>query len=1094
MSTPKVIAITSRDAMSPPNRDRPEPLANVLRDMLTERLGHAVRRMMEKVDDALFDLAEKSDSMAAQSLYFDAMREVRLKRSMMEDAFRSQFQSAYLERAERVQVTAGHSAFSKSTLNDLNMGLVDDEAMEEDIAVSNLVDKINHGCREQIYTLERRMAMVLGVVDAAGANNPAAPEVVCQAIRTALAGLQSGIKVRLIILKLFDRYVAAELEVIYHDCNQFLIAQGILPEIRSALRSDPNRRHPTHGSAQAAAAAGDAAALDEQAVIGALRSLLGLDGGSGGGSGGGGLPGFGPLAPAAIANSLGGLTQLQRGDGGAWSRTVSGEVAWAEGMRGEVNVLRSLKGTGITAGLGQAGDLTIDIVAMLFDYILDDRNIPSSLRALIGRLQIPVVKVAILDPSFFARKSHPARRLLNTLADASLGWSGSSDESDPLYSAIEGVVTRINREFEQDVGLFATLLDEFERFLAEGVAAQVTRTERTRTVLQGRERVEEAKRCSREHIGRHTSDPALPDAVRSFLVNHWSSVLVNIGGNHGVDSPEFLDAVQTLETLVASVQPQQSAEARRRFSASLPGLLGRLKVGMDRIDLPPIARKGFLSRLAKCHADAVRGPLVAPGEAATESPPAASPATESPAMATAELTQAPLPTTAPPAAPDDFDWFEATLDPVPAPAPAPVEESAAVALDERTQPLEATLPEPRVEFEVAALPSFTTHDELPEPEFSVDAPREEISSTPAVVETRREAVLVLASASLQDLAPATQTPAVSPLPVTDIEPEVAPQPLDPLETTAPIEALADASGAEPEVDLLSLDPLETTAPIEALADASGAEPEPAQEAESGLTLSLPELPIETSMGMDLASLPPIDFLERTVPTVTESAAPTPPEPSPSGVATLLDAIEAPPSELSPPRESLADVMRSRLLLDGEVAMSALVDPALIEERLSRSLPRLTETETAATAASAAAGTGLNFQSMSHEEILRLMASGAVDLEEVTLSDQVAEPTQTINFRDEHSKFVAGLETGTWIEFMEEDGSSRQARLTWINSATDVFMFTDRRGHKVADRTRNGLIADFRRGAAKVVEQTASFDVWVGRIMDGLGRAMAPGSR
>lgn len=1065
MSTPKVIAITSRDAMSPPNRDRPEPLANVLRDMLTERLGHAVRRMMEKVDDALFDLAEKSDSMAAQSLYFDAMREVRLKRSMMEDAFRSQFQSAYLERAERVQVTAGHSAFSKSTLNDLNMGLVDDEAMEEDIAVSNLVDKINHGCREQIYALERRMAMVLGVVDAAGANNPAAPEVVCQAIRTALAGLQSGIKVRLIILKLFDRYVAAELEVIYHDCNQFLIAQGILPEIRSALRSDPNRRHPTHGSAQAAAAAGDAAALDEQAVIGALRSLLGLDGGSGGGSGGGGLPGFGPLAPAAIANSLGGLTQLQRGDGGAWSRTVSGEVAWAEGMRGEVNVLRSLKGTGITAGLGQAGDLTIDIVAMLFDYILDDRNIPSSLRALIGRLQIPVVKVAILDPSFFARKSHPARRLLNTLADASLGWSGSSDESDPLYSAIEGVVTRINREFEQDVGLFATLLDEFERFLAEGVAAQVTRTERTRTVLQGRERVEEAKRCSREHIGRHTSDPALPDAVRSFLVNHWSSVLVNIGGNHGVDSPEFLDAVQTLETLVASVQPQQSAEARRRFSASLPGLLGRLKVGMDRIDLPPIARKGFLSRLAKCHADAVRGPLVAPGEAATESPPAASPATESPAMATAELTQAPLPITAPPAAPDDFDWFEATLDPVP--APAPVEESAAVALDERTQPLEATLPEPRVEFEVAALPSFTTHDELPEPEFSVDAPREEISSTPAVVETSREAVLVLASVSLLDQAPATQTPAVSPLPVTDIEAEVAPQPLDPLETTAPIEALADASGAEPE---------------------------PAQEAESGLTLSLPELPIETSMGTDLASLPPIDFLERTVPTVTESAASTPPEPASLGVPTLLDAIEAPPSELSPPRESLADVMRSRLLQDGEVAMSALVDPALIEERLSRSLPRRTETETPAVASPTVAGTGLNFQSMSHEEILRLMASGAVDLEEVTLSDQVAEPTQTINFRDENSKLVAGLETGTWIEFMEEDGSSRQARLTWINSATDVFMFTDRRGHKVADRTRNGLIADFRRGAAKVVEQTASFDVWVGRIMDGLGRAMAPGSR
>ncbi len=192
---------------------------------------------------------------------------------------------------------------------------------------------------------------------------------------------------------------------------------------------------------------------------------------------------------------------------------------------GGVNVLHQLKQAPIGEGGGRIDDLTVDIVAMLFDFVLEDREIPDFMKALIGRLQIPILKVAMLDRSVFSKRTHPARRLVNALADAAVGWTDADQANNPVYGKAEAVVHRVLGDFEDDVGLFAELLTEFELFRTEAEHEAEERAKDSVKVIQGKEQLEQAKKLARQEVACRTSSTDMPPAVRGFLRQHWADFL-----------------------------------------------------------------------------------------------------------------------------------------------------------------------------------------------------------------------------------------------------------------------------------------------------------------------------------------------------------------------------------------------------------------------------------------------------------------------------------------------------------------------------------------------------------------------------------------
>lgn len=576
------------------------------REVVTRTLSASLVRMMGKVDDALFELAEKAESNAVQSLYFDAMREVRLKRASIEIGFKASLIDGF-NREIRKESEATDSASPASPRME-ELDLVEHDALEETLAASNMVSKITVGCKEELGLLDRRIGYLLNDPELVRAKNPIGPEVVCNAFREACGDVESGIKVKLIIMKLFDRYVASEeMLALYRDINRVLIERGVLPELRHEVKRSRSAARPrTTGNAAPFEGSQDAQGSIDEDVFATLQQLMqrGIPSGLSGG-----MPSGARYNAGAAEGGTGGgntglmstLTMLQQGN----SELVAGGInnlSNTDLMSGAVNVIRNIQSSSIIGNIGAVDGMVIDVVAMLFDFILDDDSIPPGMQALIGRLQIPMLKVAMLDKSFFSRKSHPARKLLNVLAEAAVGWNGEQDQT--LYKQVDGIVKRVLVEFANNVELFAELLTEFEQFLAKEREKAELHEEQSARMVQGKERLRQAKQRARLEVERRCQG-ALPKFARQFLVSYWQNLLLVTLVKEGDESIAWKRNLTTMDNLVWSLQPKISLEERDRMVKLLPSLLRMLREGMVLISMREEDFQSFLEQLASCHAGIV---------------------------------------------------------------------------------------------------------------------------------------------------------------------------------------------------------------------------------------------------------------------------------------------------------------------------------------------------------------------------------------------------------------------------------------------------------------------------------------------------------
>jgi hypothetical protein len=583
----------------------PQESASVLkgcREMALDRMSNALSGMLDRVEDELFELADKASDRDEQNVFLDARSQARAKRVAIESTFRQHFVEFFNRKVRGDDSTAVTTSDEGGELT-----LLGHEALEEKLAVNAMSNNLQNACEVELSALRQRMGFLLERPELGNDANPFSPATICAALKDACDQIESSFKVRLALLRQLEVHAQAELQGIYHDLNVHLVERRILPEMRLAARRAPpspsNKRPGENAEAKTPGAPdlfGTLAQLMGAATPAAAPAAAGIAGilaGAAPGAAGGGVP---AAAAAAASPFMGELTRLHR--------EALPAATNADG--GLVNVLRDLKAAPQGASLGTVDAMTIDIVAMLFDYVFEDDHIPASVKALLGRLQIPTLKVALLDKSFFSSKSHPARRLIDLLAEISIGLDDTDARGGATLALVENVVDHILENFDTDLKLFESMVGRVEKFIEEQGVAEAEIVTRSARLIEAREREEIARLVGEEEVSRRlVARVWLPSAVREMLLDTWVTALASVHLAEGEGSPAWHALVHTMDDLLWSVEPKASAEDRKRLVVMLPGMLKRIHHGLARAAMPESARDSFLGSLVDCHAAAVKAGL-----------------------------------------------------------------------------------------------------------------------------------------------------------------------------------------------------------------------------------------------------------------------------------------------------------------------------------------------------------------------------------------------------------------------------------------------------------------------------------------------------
>ena len=587
-----------------PASERVGELLSAVRNIAGKHLQQWISNAFEHVDDALFDLAEKAENNATQMHYFDGMREVRKRRPTVERNFltmvnRSIGELAHPPKAANVALPA--------SLGGVELTLVADNELEEALAITSMIGKNESRLSRDLFSVNQRLSVICGGHKIDDAGNPLGPSILAQSFRQALHELGADMRVKLIIYKLFDRYVLSCLEELYQDINAELIRAGVLPQLRHEIL----RGRGSHSHAASSAAGTDAAtgmtddAADEGGVPSdLLQTLHALFSARRPHASVGGGTGTLPNGPLPSANELlGALSVLQSQIASAGPLLYARADDAAELSR-EVLQLKSQLLTQIGALRGDRpshvatiDEDTIDLVGMLFEFILEDRNLPTTMQAMLARLQIPYLKAAILDRKLFAHRQHPARRLLDCLAEQAKSWSQESDRDQRLHDKVKWIVDQLLHDFDDDMGIFDRLLIDLQQFQDANKRRSEVAEQRVAESTRGREKLEQARRRAAREILDRIGDHKLPPLVHGVLARAWANHMVLTLLREGEDSPAFKSSLRFIDEFIASTRMPHDADSRQTLRQMLPGIERALRLGLVNVAFQEQDVKRLLAQL-----------------------------------------------------------------------------------------------------------------------------------------------------------------------------------------------------------------------------------------------------------------------------------------------------------------------------------------------------------------------------------------------------------------------------------------------------------------------------------------------------------------
>jgi hypothetical protein len=476
--------------------------------------------------------------------------------------------------------------------------LVDDNQLELSIRLGDISKHLRDECSNFLYKFHTRFVTLLDRPSLRVADDPLSPEAICRALAEMFGSTDAAHQHALARLAEIETQLARELPLMYAELTEMLVRYQIAPAKIQSTGGDSHtggtRRHKDGSDGM-----GDAMAALQQAILSRLPPAA-PDGS--GGSGGGGASGKSAFAGGDSTPRFQQImAQLDQ-----WQLQSQPDLFDGSAQEVAENALHSLKTTEAMARLRAQDTVALDVLSALFDVLFDDTRLSASVKAAVARLQIPVLKAAILGTTFFTDSEHPARALLKDMGEATIGLGSQVDGMHPVCVELQRIAAGVQAEFQRDTEVFVRYSTELESFMARRNHDLQGSAQGFIALAKVQEAHDIASRTAWRLIASRTLATA-PLGVADFLREHWTKVLAADWLEEGPRGERWRLDERVLDDLLWSIQPKSDPEDRRRLGQLVPELLSRMKAGLDRVGVQPDARAPFFEACFALQSAAIRG-------------------------------------------------------------------------------------------------------------------------------------------------------------------------------------------------------------------------------------------------------------------------------------------------------------------------------------------------------------------------------------------------------------------------------------------------------------------------------------------------------
>ncbi|MFA5937859.1 MAG: DUF1631 family protein [Sinimarinibacterium sp.] len=513
------------------------PIVVALNQMMVSVLGEQVREMFDRADDVLFDSAEKAQAAEEQRLFMDTMRTLRLQRARIIEHFSHSLEDA-LSRIENIGED-GHA-----DIGDISQwSLQDGDALEERLAVSSMEGKAVAMHAHELGELKRRLASLSMLVGGSLSDEAMSPGRIIRAFRDSMKNLAVDFPSKLVIYKLFDRVVLSRLSELFTGANQLLALNGVEPVAGNSPRPATGANRARAPNRHLAAAPAWASQLDTATM------------------GGFGVPqaGDGYDAPETLGGAAPSVAPAGWGGGPPLLPNESFDAALTHEIGHILHGYREGRRPDTPAWLPPE---SVALIATMFDRYYRDSRMTDTLKPMLGRLQLPIMKTALSDPSFFANVQHPARRAINDVFDLMLRF-GTVENGDKhaaqseLHSLIDTFAASVRLDPQQ---LQKTRIAPVDEQAAETFIREQEELQHKKSDAQ----IERVRRIVAHELRRHVGERALAPGVMRLLLSGFGPMLSADYIRGGPGGASWRESIQLVDRVINSLQSTHGDAQQRR--------------------------------------------------------------------------------------------------------------------------------------------------------------------------------------------------------------------------------------------------------------------------------------------------------------------------------------------------------------------------------------------------------------------------------------------------------------------------------------------------------------------------------------------------